>query len=111
VVRAAGNLWTALQASRRLGITNTSRPGKRGGLRVSGIARRRTEPGWRAAVLERADTLFVCEGVRKAAAHERQPQRAERAMHEGVSGGVLSSARDDDGGGFSMFAPPIRRRR
>jgi hypothetical protein len=32
-------------------------------------------------------------------------------MHEGVSGGVLSSARDDDGGGFSMFAPPICRRR
>jgi hypothetical protein len=48
---------------------------------------------------ERADTLFVCEGVRKAAAHERQPQRAERAMHEGGSGGVLSSASDDDGGG------------
>jgi hypothetical protein len=30
---------------------------------------------------ERADTLFVCEGVRKAAANERQPQRAERAMY------------------------------
>jgi hypothetical protein len=29
---------------------------------------------------ERADTLFVCERVRKAAATERQPQRAERAM-------------------------------
>ena len=29
---------------------------------------------------ERADTLFVCARVRKAAAHERQPQRAERAM-------------------------------
>ena len=31
---------------------------------------------------EQADTLFVCERVRKAAAHERQPQRAERAMYE-----------------------------
>jgi hypothetical protein len=30
---------------------------------------------------EGAGTLFVCERVRKAAAHERQPQRAERAMH------------------------------
>jgi hypothetical protein len=29
---------------------------------------------------ERADTFFVCERVRKAAAHKRQPQRAERAM-------------------------------
>jgi hypothetical protein len=29
---------------------------------------------------ERADMLFVCEGVRKAA-NERQPQRAERAMY------------------------------
>jgi hypothetical protein len=49
-------------------------------------------PGSRAAVLnqagaplswtnERADTLFVCKGVRKAAANERQPQRAKRAMY------------------------------
>ena len=39
------------------------------------IARRRAEPGWRAAVLdERAKR------VRKAAANERQPQRAERAI-------------------------------
>src|SRR5215211_1860684 len=30
---------------------------------------------------ERADTFFVCERVRKAAAHKRQPQRAKRAMH------------------------------
>jgi hypothetical protein len=44
---------------------------------------------------ERADTLFVCERVRKAAAYKRQPQRAERATY----GGVLSSAIDDDGGG------------
>ena len=28
---------------------------------------------------EQADTSFVCERVRKAAAHKRQPQRAERA--------------------------------
>src|SRR5215211_4286401 len=39
------------------------------------IALRRTEPGWRAAVLdERAKR------VRKAAANRRQPPRAERAM-------------------------------
>jgi hypothetical protein len=30
---------------------------------------------------ERADTLFVGERGRKAAAYERQPQRAERVMH------------------------------
>jgi hypothetical protein len=30
---------------------------------------------------ERADALFVCERVRKAAANKRRPQRAERAMH------------------------------
>jgi hypothetical protein len=42
------------------------------------IARRRAEPGWRAAVLdERASPR---ERVRKAAANERQPQRAKRAM-------------------------------
>ena len=29
---------------------------------------------------ERADTFFVCERARKAAATKRQPQRAERAM-------------------------------
>ena len=29
---------------------------------------------------ERADTLFVCGRGRKAAGHERQPQRAERDM-------------------------------
>ena len=29
---------------------------------------------------ERADMLFVCERVRKAAGHKRQPQRAERAI-------------------------------
>jgi hypothetical protein len=31
--------------------------------------------------IERADTSFVCERARKAAAHKRQPQRAERAMY------------------------------
>ena len=52
-------------------------------LRASGIARRRAEPAWRAAAWtsERADTLFVCEREWKAAAIERQPQRAERALH------------------------------
>jgi hypothetical protein len=53
-------------------------------LRASGIARRRTEKAgaplsWTS---ERVDTLFVGEGVRKAAAHERQPQRAERAIYK-----------------------------
>jgi len=53
-------------------------------LRASGIARRHTEKAgaplsWTS---ERVDTLFVGEGVRKAAAHERQPQRAERAMYK-----------------------------
>src|SRR5215211_4686977 len=49
-----------------------------------GIARRRTEPGWRAAVLdERAKR------VRKAAATERQPQRAERAIQNEESGGAF----------------------
>ena len=34
---------------------------------------------------ERADTPFVCERARKAAATKRQPQRAERSMQtEGV---------------------------
>jgi hypothetical protein len=39
--------------------------------------------------IERADMLFVCEGVRKAAASERQPQRAERAMCKEPSRGVV----------------------
>ena len=38
---------------------------------------------------ERANTLFVCERVRKAAANKRQPQRAERAMYEGARGHAL----------------------
>jgi hypothetical protein len=51
-------------------------------LRASGIARRRTEQAgaplsW---TIERAATFFGCERVRKAAAHKRPPQRAERAM-------------------------------
>jgi hypothetical protein len=46
---------------------------------------------------ERADTLFVCERVRKAAAHERQPQRAERAMYKE--------------GGDMLFVPERRRSR
>ena len=36
---------------------------------------------------ERADTFFVCERLRKAAANERQPPRAERAMQYGGSRG------------------------
>jgi hypothetical protein len=49
---------------------------------------------------ERADTLFVCERVRKAAAHKRQPQRAERAMSTERAEGALPSASDDEVGGF-----------
>jgi hypothetical protein len=39
--------------------------------------------------IERADTFFVCERVRKAAALERQPQRAGRAMYTEVRGHAL----------------------
>jgi hypothetical protein len=51
-------------------------------MRASGIARRRTEPGWRAAVLDERTSRHALRlrGVRKAAAKERQPQRAERAV-------------------------------
>ena len=59
--------------------------GRASGTRAASVgecARRRAEPGWCAAVLtsERADMLFDCEGVRKAAASERQPSASERAM-------------------------------
>jgi hypothetical protein len=47
---------------------------------------------------ERADTLFVCERVRKAAAHERQPQRAERAMYKEGGDMLFSSPSDDEVG-------------
>jgi hypothetical protein len=57
-----------------------------------------------------ADTTFVCERARKAAANKRQPQRATASNGYEASGGVLPSASDDDDGGFSMFAPPICRR-
>jgi hypothetical protein len=44
--------------------------------------------------IERADMLFVCEGVRKAVASERQPQRAERAMYtEGARRSFLCERR------------------
>ena len=73
------------------GDNDSSRPGKQSGLRVSGIARRRTEPGWRAAVLdERASRHVFRLRVRKAVAYKRQPQRAERAMYREASGGVSS---------------------
>ena len=47
------------------------------------IARRRAERGWRAAVLDdRASRhAFRLRRVRKAAAHQRQLQRAKRAMY------------------------------
>jgi hypothetical protein len=47
------------------------------------IARRRAEPGWRAAVLDERASRHVfssAKRVRKAAAPKRQPQRAKRAM-------------------------------
>jgi hypothetical protein len=51
-------------------------------LRASGIARPSTERGWRAAVLDERTSrhAFRLRGARKAAAKERQPPRAERAM-------------------------------
>ena len=45
---------------------------------------------------ERADMRFVGERVRKVAANRRQPQRAERAISCGPSGGVLPFASDDE---------------
>jgi hypothetical protein len=86
------------------GVTNEP---DRSGLR---IGRSQLNPGSRAAVLsqagallswtsEGADTFFVRERVRKAAADRRQPQRAERAMDIGASGHALSSASDDEVGG------------
>jgi hypothetical protein len=56
-------------------------------LQASGIALRRMKPGWR----------------RSASLCERSEPKTRRV--------VLPSARDDDGGGFSMFAPLICRRR
>jgi hypothetical protein len=53
------------------------------------IARRRTEPGWRAAVLdERADTSFVCERGRQRLQSASLSERSEQC-HRGGSGGVL----------------------
>jgi hypothetical protein len=37
-------------------------------------------------------------------------RKSRCAARGGASGGVLPSARHDDGGGFAMFAPPICRR-
>jgi hypothetical protein len=78
--------------------------------RRASLASEAIKTGSRAAVLsqagaplpwtiERADMLFVCEGVRKAAASERQPQRAERAMYT-ERGDMLSSSSDDEVGGL-----------
>jgi hypothetical protein len=59
----------------------------------------------RAAVLSQAGAPLswtserACERVRKAAANERQPQRAERAMHSSERR-RSSSASDDEVGGF-----------
>jgi hypothetical protein len=66
------------------------------------IARRRAEQAgaplsWTS---ERADTSFVCERVRKAAAWERQPQRVERAMYTERADNAFPSASDDEVGGF-----------
>ena len=47
------------------------------GLRAAVLSEAGAPVSWTS---ERADTLFVCEQVRKAAATKRQPQRSERAM-------------------------------
>jgi hypothetical protein len=52
---------------------------------------------------ERADTLFVCERVRKAAACERQPPRAERAMQRSEHTRLIV-AKDDEVGGHKRDA-------
>ena len=47
---------------------------------------------------EGVDALFVCERVRKAAAHKRQLQRAERAMYTSERPRFLSASDDEVGG-------------
>src|SRR5687768_12201920 len=70
-----------------------------------------SKPGSRAAVLsqagaplpwtrERADTPFVCERVRKAAADKRQPQRALASKSTESEGTCFSSPSDDEVGGL-----------
>jgi hypothetical protein len=82
-------------------------------LRAVQIARRCTEPGWRAAVLDERGSRHA---FRLRASEEgsgfQAPGSASGASNvHGASGGVLSSGSDDDGGGFAMLAPPICRRR
>jgi hypothetical protein len=49
---------------------------------------------------ERADMLFVCERLRKAADTERQPQRAERAMSQGASRHAFRLRATEEGSGY-----------
>ena len=49
---------------------------------------------------ERADTFFVCERVRKAAADRRQPQRAEASNGRRREQRRSSTASDDEVGGI-----------
>ena len=74
------------------------------------IARSRTEPGWRAAVLDERGSrhAFRLRASEEGMAFKRQAQRAERAMDRGASGGVLSSGSDDDGGGFACCAADLQ---
>ena len=60
---------------------------------------------------EGADTSFVCERARKAAAKQAPASASGSEQWIRSERSVVSSASDDDGGGFWMFAPPICRRR
>jgi hypothetical protein len=71
-------------------------------LRVSGIARRRTEQAgaplsWTS---ERADTFFVCEASEEGSGLRAPASASEASNLHGVGGGVLSSASDNNGGKF-----------
>jgi hypothetical protein len=72
-------------------------------LRASGIARRRTEPGWRAAVLdERASRhVFRLRGSEEGSGYQAPASASGASNVKGASRGVLPSGSDDDGGGFT----------
>ena len=95
------------------GDNDSSRPGKQSGLRVSGIARRRTEPGWRAAVLDERASRHA---LRLRGSEEGSGSRAPAS-----ASGASNARRRERRRSFlcerrrrrriSMFAPPICRRR
>jgi hypothetical protein len=72
-------------------------------LRASGIARRRTEPGWRAAVLdERASRhVFRLRASEEGSGYQAPASASGASNVKGASRGVLPSGSDDDGGGFT----------